>query len=278
MAWTPWQEVEGLKFREIIYEKKHRRQGGGVARITFNRPERMNSLTHEGFEDIAVALDDASHDPAIGVVVMAGRGDHFGVGGDVRWEGTEDFTRLIRLQSTAPNRFIRMCKKPIIAAVQGYCIGASHHMAYFCDFTVAADNAIFGQNGPRVGSPAYGFVVNYLARVVGAKRAREIWMFCRRYTAREAYEMGLANKVVPLDQLEAEVDRWCLDLLDISPTCLKIVKASFDSDIDYLEGDFGKILDMMTPDFIESEEQREAQAAFFEKRAPNFWKGFERDR
>lgn len=272
MKWSEWERIDGFNFREIYYQKKYRDIGGGIARIVFNRPKRMNTLTHEGFEDIAVALDNASHDPEIGGVVFYGEGDHFGAGGDIKWEETEDFTRMIKFRTIVPNRYIRLCKKPTIAAVKGYCVGASHHIAYFCDFTIAAEDAIFGQNGPKIGSPAHGYVVSYLTRVVGSKKAREIWMLCKRYTAQEALQMGLVNTVVPVEKLEEEVDKWCNDLLNISPSCLKIVKASFESDIDYLEADFGKILDMLAPDFLESEEQKEAQRAFFEKRDPRFWK------
>lgn len=273
MAWTAWKRVEvpGCKQEEVIYEKKNRDKGGGVARILFNRPERMNAFTEIGIEELCLCLDNASNDPAIGVVVISSVGDHFGTGGDVKWEAGPSF-RYLFIRSTSYNRVIRFCRKPIIAAVKGYCIGGSHHLAYFCDFTIAADNAIFGQNGPRVGSPAHGFVVSYLARVVGSKKAREIWMLCRRYTAQEALQMGLANKVVPLNQLEEEVDRWCDELLDISPTCLSLVKASFDGDIDYMDGDFGRYLVHMAPDFFDGEEVKEAQQAFFEKRTPNFWK------
>jgi naphthoate synthase/2-ketocyclohexanecarboxyl-CoA hydrolase len=276
MGWTEWKraEVAGCKQEEIIYEKKYRDKGGGVARILFNRPERMNAFTEVGIEELCLCLDNASNDPSIGVVVISSVGDHFGTGGDVKWEAGPSF-RYLFIRSTGYNRVIRFCRKPIIAAVKGYCIGGSHHLAYFCDFTIAADNAIFGQNGPRVGSPAHGFVVSYLARVVGAKKAREIWMLCRRYTAQEALQMGLVNKVVPLKQLEAEVDQWCDELLDISPTCLSLVKASFDGDIDYMDGDFGRYLVQMAPDFFDGDEVKEAQQAFFEKRTPNFWKGRE---
>jgi naphthoate synthase/2-ketocyclohexanecarboxyl-CoA hydrolase len=273
MAWTEWKkaEVGGCKGEEIIYEKKYRDKGGGVARITFNRPERMNAFTEIGIDELCLCLDNASGDPAIGVVVISSVGDHFGTGGDVKWEAGPSF-RYMFIRSTGYNRIIRFCRKPIIAAVKGYCIGGHHHLAYFCDFTIAADNAVFGQNGPRVGSPAHGFVVSYLARVIGSKKAREIWMLCRRYTAQEALQMGLANKVVPLKQLDKEVDQWCDELLDISPTCLSLVKASFDGDIDYMDGDFGRYLMQMAPDFFDGDEVKEAQQAFFEKRTPNFWK------
>ncbi|MDP3766481.1 MAG: enoyl-CoA hydratase-related protein, partial [Dehalococcoidia bacterium] len=169
-----------------------------------------------------------------------------------------------------PNRLIRTSRKPIIAQVQGYCIGGSNHLAYCCDFTIAADNAIFGQAGPRVSSPADGFFVPYLTRVVGAKKAREMWMLCRRYTALEAERMGLVNKVVPLERLEGEVEQWCEELLRLSPGCLEVLKATFDQEMDgYSE--MGVISSQLYPDWFDSPEGKEGGAAFTEKRTPRFW-------
>ncbi|MBI1987264.1 MAG: enoyl-CoA hydratase/isomerase family protein [Nitrospinae bacterium] len=272
--WTPWKKVEGeaMDFRDIIYEKKYRAHGGGVARLSFNRPERMNAFTDEGIKELIIALDDLSRDRTIGVGVITGVGDNFGTGGDVGWEAAGGLHQAFLLGGVGFNTALRRCRKPTIAAVKGYCIGGSHHLAYFCDFTVAADNAIFGQTGPKVGSPAHGFVVTYLSRVVGPKKGREIWMMCRQYTAQEALQIGLVNTVVPLERLEAEVDQWCDELLDRCPTIIELQKASFDRDIDYMEGDFGRYLSMMAPDFFYGPEPKEAQAAYFEKRRPNFWK------
>ncbi len=143
---------------------------------------------------------------------------------------------------------------------------------YCCDFTLAADNAVFGQNGPRVGSAADGWYVTYLTRVVGAKKAREIWMFARRYTAQEALQMGLVNKVVPLNKLDEEVDRWCEEILSLSPSCIEVLKTAFDSDVDYMRGQNGHWANLMYPDVVDSPEVKEAQQAFMEKRAPDFWK------
>jgi naphthoate synthase/2-ketocyclohexanecarboxyl-CoA hydrolase len=163
-----------------------------------------------------------------------------------------------------------MSRKPVIAQVQGYCIGGHHHMAYCCDFTIAADNAIFGQAGPRVSSPADGYFVPYLTKVVGAKKAREIWMLCRKYKADEALQMGLANSVVPLAELESEVEKWCEELLAKSPGCLEILKAAFDQEMDGYK-DPCAISAAMYPDWFDMPEGKEGGAAFVEKRPPRFW-------
>lgn len=271
MAWTPWEKVTEFEFTDIIYEKKYLDSGGGVARVMFNRPDKLNAFTDHTIREMATALDDASHDPAIGVVVLTGTGDRaFSSGGDVSWEAGGGLRRQF-YHSYPPNHFLRMCRKPIIAAVKGYAIGGGHHLAYCCDFTIAADNAIFGQNGPRVASPADGYPVAYLTRVVGAKKAREIWMLCRRYNAQQALEMGLANTVVPLEKLEEEVDKWCEEILAFNPTCIEVLKATFDGDIDYMAGSFGRCSSFMAPEFFEGPDPKEAADAFFQKRKPNFW-------
>ncbi|MBI2875960.1 MAG: enoyl-CoA hydratase/isomerase family protein [Candidatus Tectomicrobia bacterium] len=269
-GWTAWEKVPGFDFEEILYEKKWRTHGGGVGRVSFNRPHKMNSFTNRGIEEMAVALNDLSKDDTVGVGVLTGVGENFGTGGDVSWEASGGL-EIQFLKGGAPNTALRLCRKPLIAAVKGYCIGGSHHIAYFCDFSVASDNSIFGQTGPRVGSPAQGFIISYLTMVVGAKKAREIWMLCRQYTAQEALQMGLVNTVVPLEKLDEEVDKWCDELLDRCPSILIMQKASFDAIMDNLDGDFGRYLCRMAPDFFDSEEPTEAQAAYFEKRRPNFW-------
>lgn len=272
MEWTNWESVPGVEFKQIIYERKYRNEGGGVIRITFNRPERYNSLTDITVNEIHAAFDEASHDDGIGVIVVTGAGEKaFCAGGDVEWEGTGGLGKIFRRQPNPPNMALRKCRKPVIAAVKGYCIGAGNHFAYMCDFTIAAENAIFGQNGPRVGSPADGYLVAYLTRVVGAKKAREIWMLCRKYKAQEALEMGLINAVVPVNQLDEEVDKWCNEILSLSPGCIEILKASFDMDIDYMDGSFGKISGSMYPEWFDGHEFKEGPQAFVEKRAPNFW-------
>jgi len=278
MSWGDWQKVEGdgLDFQEIIYEKRsHTTLEGGVARVTINKPEKYNTMTLRTVEEMFRAFYDANHDVTIGAIVVAGAGKHFGAGGDIEWEKWG--LREAFYNRYPHNRLIRLSRKPVIAAVQGYCLGGHNHMAYCCDFTIAADDAIFGQAGPRVSSPADGFFVPYLTRVVGAKRAREMWMLCRRYTALEAERMGLVNRVVPLARLEAEVDKWCEELLALSPGCLEILKAAFDQEMDGYT-DMGVISSQLYPDWFDMPEGKEGGTAFLEKRRPRFWALRERER
>jgi naphthoate synthase/2-ketocyclohexanecarboxyl-CoA hydrolase len=271
MSWTRWKQVagEGLDFAEIVYEKKsHRQLEGGIARIAFNRPQKYNAMTTRTVEEMFRAFYDASHDQMIGAIVLTGSGDNFGTGGDVDWE--QWGLREAFYWRYPPNRLVRMSKKPVIAAVRGYCIGGHNHLAYCCDFTIAADTAVFGQAGPRVSSPADGSFVPYLVNVVGAKKAREMWMLCRRYSAQQALEMGLVNAVVPAAELDAEVDRWCEELLSVSPGCIEILKATFDQEMDRYP-EMGLISSALYPDWFDSAEGREGGAAFLEKRKPRFW-------
>ncbi|MFQ5666622.1 MAG: enoyl-CoA hydratase-related protein [Candidatus Binatia bacterium] len=272
MSWTTWERVTGagLEFHEILYDKKfHVQLEGGVARVSMNKPRKHNAMTLRTVDEMFRAFYDADHDPLIGAIIVAGVGKHFGAGGDIEWEKWG--LREAFYNRYPHNRLLRMARKPVIAAVQGYCIGGHNHMAYCCDFTIAADNAVFGQAGPRVSSPADGFFVPYLTRVVGAKRAREMWMLCRRYKAAQAYEMGLVNTVVPLDQLEAEVDKWCEELLQVSPGCLEILKAAFDQEMDGY-ADLGVISSRLYPNWFDTAEAKEGPAAFAEKRRPRFWR------
>ena len=271
MTWSAWEKMEGegLDFQEIIYEKKfHADLEGGVARISINKPKKYNTMTMVTVDEMFRAFYDANHDASIGVIIVAAIGKHFGVGGDVEWEkwGLREacYTR------SPHSRVVRLSRKPVSAAVQGYCLGGHNHMAYCCDFTIAADDAIFGQAGPKVSSPADGYFVPYLTKVVGAKKAREMWMLCRRYPAPEALQMGLVNKVVPLASLEEEVDQWCEELLSVSPGCLEILKASFDQEMDGY-ADLGVISSQFYPDWFDMPECKEGGAAFSEKRPPRFW-------
>lgn len=272
MSFSEWKRVEGegLDFDEIVYEKKeHLELGGQIARVTMNKPEKYNVMTLDTVEEMFRAFYEANHDPAVGVVVLAGAGKNFGTGGDVEWEKWG--LRQAFYFRYPHNRLMRLSRKPIVAAVQGFCIGGHNHMAYCCDFTIAASDAVFGQAGPKVGSPADGFFVPYLSKVIGAKRAREMWMLCRKYPAERAYEMGLVNEVVELEELEAAVDRWCEEMLRLSPGCLEILKASFDQEMDgYAE--MGVISHSMYPDWFDSAECAEGPASFTEKRKPEFWK------
>lgn len=254
------------QFSDIVYEKHDH-----VARITINRPKQMNAFTGHTLQEMTLAFEDAGQDDDVGVVVLTGAGDRaFCAGGDIHWEKAGGLERQF-LEPYSLHVTVSRCPKPVIARVNGYAVGGGNHLAYFCDFTIAAEHAIFGQNGPRVGSPASGAVVSYLVRVVGAKKAREMWMLCRRYTAREALEMGLVNAVVPYAQLDAEVRKWCDELLALSPTCLRILKASFVAEFEHLFG-LGDALrrHILKPEFWETE-QPEGARAFLEKRRPDFW-------
>ncbi|MDY6967690.1 MAG: enoyl-CoA hydratase-related protein [Spirochaetota bacterium] len=275
MAWSEWEPVTKLNLKELVYHKKYRDTGGGVARITFNRPEKMNAMTNIGWAEIAETVTEASLDNDIGAVVFIGSGNHFGVGGDMNWEADGGLQGPGGMALASVPDFdgaIMNCLKPVIAAVRGYAIGGHNHLAYHCDFTIASDNAIFGQNGPRVASPAHGHLVASSAYVMGLKRAKEMWMVCRQYTAIQAREMGLANVVVPDDKLDDEVDRWCEDMLNLSPSCLQIVKQSFNAVGNEILWTTNKVLSLVAPDFFNKPEVKEAHEAFFNKRTPNFWK------
>jgi naphthoate synthase/2-ketocyclohexanecarboxyl-CoA hydrolase len=271
MTWSDWERVdgEGLDFAEIIYEKRtHAELEGRIARVSINRPEKYNAVTNRTVDEMFRAFYDAGHDPMVGVIILTGVGDNFGTGGDVEWERWG--LREMFYWRYPFNRMVRISRKPVMAVVKGYCIGGSNHLAYCCDFTIAADTAVFGQAGPRVSSPADGFFVPYLTKVVGAKKAREMWMLCRRYKAEEAERMGLVNTVVPLDRLDAEVDRWCEEILRLSPGCLEILKAAFDQEMDGYQ-EMGVISGTLYPDWFDTAEAKEGPAAFTEKRPPRFW-------
>lgn len=272
MSWTPWEPVEGegLIFEEILYEKKHHSElGGGIARVTINKPDKYNVMALSTVDEMFRAFYDANHDPAIGVIIVAGAGKHFGAGGDVEWEKWG--LREAFYNRYPHNRLIRSSRKPVMAVVQGYCLGGHNHMAYCCDFTIAAESAKFGQAGPKVSSPADGFFVPYLTKVVGAKKAREMWMLCRRYPARQALEMGLVNTVVADEEIWDEVDRWCEELLEKSPGCLEILKASFDQEMDGYN-EMGILSSQYYPDWFDMPEGKEGGAAFSAKRKPEFWR------
>lgn len=261
--WNDWERVERAGSEHVIYEKRARERGGAVARITLNRPERMNALNGPMFEGILKDLLLADADPTVGVIVITHTGPHFGVGGDISGDRLSPAMREV-------DPTIKRCRKPVIAAVRGYCIGASNHMTYTCDFTIAGETAVFGQNGPRIGSPATGYMMASSAHITGMKRAREMWLRCRLLTAQEALEAGLCNVVVQDRLLDAEVEKWCDDLLDLVPICLAAGKQSFEA-VDMPLQYSGNFLHMMAPDFWGHPETWEAIRAFHEKRRPNFW-------
>ncbi|MCF7550818.1 enoyl-CoA hydratase-related protein [Pseudonocardia sp. WMMC193] len=258
-------------YSDILYEVKE-----SVARLTINRPEKLNAFTPHTIKELTQAMWRAGADPQVGVVVLTGAGERaFSAGGDVSVEnedtfraGEDSFDNLVK----ELYRAFRECLKPVIARVDGYAIGGGHHMAYVTDLTIASDRSVFGQNGPRVASPAEGWIVSHLWTVVGMKRAKEIWLLCRRYSAAQALEWGLVNAVVPAAELDAEVDRWCKEMLALSPTVLKLLKKSFDDSIAHIreEQDRFTILNQVNPGFFASGEQTEGAGAFMEKRKPDF--------
>lgn len=264
-----------LEFKDIIYQKHHRVQG--AAWITINRPAVMNSFTGDTLREMRQAVEDACADTSVGVIVMTGAGERaFCAGGDVKWLQEAQQEGGSASGGLDPHAGIEECLKPVIARVNGYSIGGGNHMAYHADFTIAAEHAQFSQVGPRIGSPASGHWVNYLVHVVGAKKAREMWMLCRRYPALEALEMGLVNRVVPLERLEAEVDAWCSELFLASPGCLEVLKAAFDQEMDgYAE--LGVISSNLYPDWFDTPEGKEGGNAFVEKRKPRFYELRERE-
>ncbi len=256
------------EFEHIVYEKHSRVRG--AARVTINRPEVMNAFNGQTLSEMREAVQDAANDPEIGVVVITGVGDRsFCAGGDVRW--LQEVQKEGPVAAFDPHAGIEDCLKPVIARVNGYSVGGGNHMAYFADFTIASERATFMQVGPRVGSPAAGYMVAYLTHVVGAKKAKEIWMMSRRYSAQEALDMGLVNAVVPHDELDEEVDKWCEELMQKSPTCLKILKASFRTVYQPLrDASHRDWVAEISPDFYRSGEADEGKNAFLERREPDF--------
>lgn len=263
-----WEKVRD--YQEIIYEKYD-----GIAKVTMNRPHKRNAFTPLTVNEMIDAFADARDDSEIGVIVLAGAGDKaFCSGGDQTVRGHGGYVgddQIPRLNVLDLQRLIRTIPKPVIAMVSGYAIGGGHVLHVVCDLTIAADNAIFGQTGPKVGSFDAGYGAGLLARMVGHKRAREIWYLCRQYNAQEAYEMGLVNTVVPLEKLEEETIQWCKEILEKSPTALRFLKASFNADTDGLAG-----LQQMGGDatllYYTTDEAKEGRDAFKEKRSPNFKK------
>lgn len=244
-----------------------------VATIRINRPKKGNSVTADNLCEIEQLLDRAAKDPEVAVIVFTGSGDRaFCAGADVNWQQEGKMGRSGVNAYSPPYMMFSRCTKPIIARVNGYAIGGGNHFAYFCDFTIAADHAEFGQSEPRIAYPASGPVVSYLTRIVGHKRAREMWMLGRRYSAQKMLDWGLINAVVSKDDLDNEVDRWCEELKSVSPTCLKIYKSSFISEFEDLLGMADLRQRFQIPADYHATEQLEGIAAFKEKRKPDFSK------
>ena len=261
-----WQSVS--EYEDIIYEHAE-----GIAKITINRPEVRNAFRPKTLFELSAAFEHAHEDAAIGVIILTGAGDKaFCSGGDQRVRGDGGYVGddgVPRLNVLPLQRQIRSIPKPVIAMVAGYAIGGGHVLHIVCDLTIAADNAVFGQTGPKVGSFDAGYGATLLGRIVGHKKAKEIWYLCRQYSAQEALEMGLVNTVVPLDQLEEETVRWAQEMLEKSPTALRFLKAAFVADTDGLAG-LQQIAGDSTLLFYMSEEAKEGRNAFLEKRKPDF--------
>lgn len=263
-----WKKVKD--YTDIIHE-----HSDGIAKITINRPEVRNAFRPETIKELMDAFSDARDDSAVGVVLFTGAGEKaFCSGGDQRVRGDAGYVggdKIPRLNVLDLQRQIRTLPKPVIAVVAGYAIGGGNVLATVCDLTIAADNAIFGQTGPKVGSFDAGYGSTYLARIVGHKKAREIWYLCRQYSAQEALAMGLVNAVVPLDQLEEEAVRWAKELLEKSPLALRLLKAAFNADTDGLAG-LQQLGGDATLLYYMSEEAQEGRDAYLQKRRPNFKK------
>jgi naphthoate synthase len=264
--WTSLQN-----FEDIRCEKTE----DGIGKITINRPEVRNAFRPQTVKELLAALEILHEDAAVGVIILTGEGDKaFCSGGDQKVRGNAGYIGgdgVPRLNILDVQKKIRGLPKPIIAMVAGYAIGGGHVLHVVCDLTIAADNACFGQTGPKVGSFDGGLGSSYLARIVGQKKAREIWFLCRQYDAQQALDMGLVNTVVPLDQLEEETLKWCREILQHSPLALRCLKAAMNADCD---GQMG-LLDMAgnaTLLYYMSEEAKEGKNAFIEKRPPDFSK------
>ncbi len=258
-----------MEYEDLLYSEEK-----GVARITINRPDKYNAFRARTVEELIDAFKRAGWNKAIGVIVLGGVGDKaFCTGGDQSsHEGQYDGARgTVGMPVDELHAIIRNVPKPVIARVQGYAIGGGNVLATLCDLTIASESAIFGQVGPKMGSVDPGYGTAYLARVVGEKKAREIWYLCRRYSAEQALQMGLVNAVVPDDKLDEEIDQWCSEIVPRSPTAIAIAKRSFNVDTDQIGG-FGQLGLEALRLFYDTEESREGVTALSEKRDPDFRK------
>ena len=268
-----WIKVK--RFKDIIYEKMD-----GIAKITINRPEVRNAFRPETIIEMQKAFIDAREDQSIGVILLTGYGPSkdgkyaFCSGGDQRIRGEKGYIGgdgVPRLNVLDLQKLIRSIPKPVIALVAGYAIGGGNVLHVVCDLTIAANNAIFGQTGPKVGSFDGGFGASYLARLVGQKKAREIWYLCRQYSAQEALTMGLVNKVVPVSELEKEGVEWAKQILQHSPMSIRLLKSAFNAELDGQAG-IQELAGNATLLYYMSEEAQEGKKAYLEKRKPKFSK------
>ncbi len=264
-----WEDCSA-EYTDILYHKSP----DGIARITINRPQVRNAFRPLTVQEMIRALNDAHYDEHIGAVILTGAGDKaFCSGGDQKirgdYGGYRDENGTHHLNVLELQRLIRTCPKPVVAMVAGYAVGGGHVLHLMCDLTIAADNAMFGQTGPRVGSFDGGYGAAYMARIVGQKKAREIWFLCRMYSAREALDMGLVNTVVPLADLEKETVRWCREILANSPMAIRCMKAALNADCDGQAG-LQELAGNATMLFYMTPEGQEGRNAFNEKRRPDF--------
>jgi naphthoate synthase len=277
ISWTSVAAPAGGPYTDIRYEKSATPEEG-IAKITIARPEVRNAFRPRTIIEISEALEDAREDTSVGVIILTGEGSEaFCSGGDQRVRGDSGYLGEDEAGRAGVGRFhvtdlhiqIRRLPKPVVAMVAGYAIGGGHVLHLVCDLTIAADNARFGQVGPKVGSFDGGFGAGLLANLVGPKKAKEIWFLCRQYSAEEAREMGMVNTVVPLERLEEETVGWCQEMLALSPFALRLLKASFNAAEDGLSG-----IQQLAHDanllFYGSEEAQEGRDAYREKRRPDF--------
>ena len=257
-------------FTDIRYEKAE-----GIAKITINRPDVRNAFRPLTVRELIQAFEDVREDPEVGVAILTGEGtEAFCSGGDQRVRGSAGYVgddKVPRLNVLDLQKQIRSLPKPVVAMVAGYAIGGGHVLHVVCDLTIAAENARFGQTGPKVGSFDGGFGASYLARIVGQKKAREIWFLCRQYDAAQALDMGLVNAVVPVERLEEETVGWCREMLGMSPLALRCLKASFNAEMDG-EAGLQELAGNATLLYYMTEEAQEGRNAYLEKRKPDFFK------
>jgi naphthoate synthase len=271
-----WKQVK--EYQDIIYEKL---EDEGIVKITINRPEVRNAFRPETVKELIDAFNNAREDQTVGVILLTGAGPAkdgkyaFCSGGDQRIRGDKGYIgsddKVPRLNVLDLQKIIRSIPKVVIAVVAGYAIGGGHVLHVVCDLTIAADNAIFGQTGPKVGSFDGGFGSSYLARIVGQKKAREIWYLCRQYNAQQALEMGLVNTVVPIDKLEDEAVQWAREIMQHSPMAIRVLKSAFNAELDGQAG-IQELAGNATLLYYMSEEAQEGKNAYLQKRKPDFKK------
>lgn len=283
LRWEPQPDTthpdQPMEWRDISYEIGFpENTNGGIAKITICRPEVRNAFRPQTLQELQRAFDIARDDPRVGVIVLTGKGDYaFCSGGDQRIRGNDGYLGDDAVAQQGIGRLnvldlqiqIRRTPKPVVAMVAGYAVGGGHVLHVVCDLTIAADNAIFGQTGPKVGSFDGGYGSGLLAANIGQKRAREIWMLCRQYDSTRAYEMGLVNQVVELEALEEETVQWCTEMLDMSPMALRMVKASCNAADDGLAG-IQQLAGDATLLFYQTEEAQYGRDSYKNKEKPDF--------